>query len=80
MVLQPGNKLFGNRYTIVRKLGEGGFGITYEAKKSDGSSVVIKTLKDELLSYPDFKQFQEKFQSEALALAVCKHPLYPSNR
>ncbi|MBD2314273.1 GUN4 domain-containing protein [Desertifilum sp. FACHB-1129] len=74
MVLQPGNKLFGNRYTIIRKLGEGGFGITYEAKKSDGSSVVIKTLKDELLYHPNFKQFQDKFQGEALALAVCKHP------
>lgn len=74
MVLQPGYKLFGDRYTILKKLGDGGFGITYLAKKSDNTPIVIKTLKDDLLQHRDFKQFQDKFRDEALALALCKHP------
>ena len=45
MPMQPDMILYGDRYTIERKLGEGGFGITYLAKKHNGKQVVIKTLR-----------------------------------
>jgi len=40
--LQPGTKLLGGQYTIVRFLNSGGFGITYVAKDSLDRDVVIK--------------------------------------
>ena len=43
--LQPSTTLQGGKYRIERVLGQGGFGITYLAKrKSDGSKVAIKEL------------------------------------
>jgi serine/threonine protein kinase len=78
MVLPTGTKLYGNRYIIESKLGVGGFGITYLAKNRKGELVVIKTLKDEVMTDPDFADFREKYQhdfrDEALRLAVCRHP------
>ena len=74
MAWAAGEQLFGTRYTIEGKLGEGGFGITYLATKNNGKRVVIKTLKDELLQKKDFPQLRDKFRDEALRLAVCKHP------
>ena len=75
MVWTPGQGLNGDRYIIEAKLGEGGFGITYLAQKaSNGQRVVIKTLKDELLSDPDFARYRERFLEEAVKLSVCKHP------
>ena len=70
MVWQAGTQLFGNRYTIERQLGKGGFGITYLARQYDGKRVVIKTLKDEYLHE---WQLCDRFRDEALRLAVCKH-------
>jgi eukaryotic-like serine/threonine-protein kinase len=53
MVWTPGQGLNGDRYIIERKLGEGGFGVTYLAQKAQNRQrVVIKTLKDDLLSHP----------------------------
>ncbi|MBD1937227.1 serine/threonine-protein kinase [Microcoleus sp. FACHB-68] len=78
MVWHPGHQLYGNRYVIEKKLGEGGFGITYLAKDRQGKRVVIKTLKDEVMDNPDFADFRDKykhdFRDEALRLAVCRHP------
>lgn len=78
MVWPTGKNLHGNRYIIEKKLGEGGFGITYLAKNRNGEFVVIKTLKDEVMTDPDYADFREKyqrdFQYEAVRLAVCRHP------
>ena len=75
MVWTAGQRLNGDRYIIEDKLGEGGFGVTYLAQKAQNRQrVVIKTLKDELLSDPNFSIFRGKFRDEALRLYVCRHP------
>lgn len=78
MVWSAGKKLFGERYTIVRKLGEGGIGITYLAIDEENQPRVIKTLRQEILSDPQWKTQQKKlrqdFRDEAVRLAVCRHP------
>lgn len=78
MVWAAGQLLYGGRYAIEAQLGQGGFGITYLARDRKGNLVVIKTLKDEVLTDPEFTQFREKFQrdfrDEALRLALCRHP------
>lgn len=52
MVWNPGQELFGDRYIIKRKLGEGGIGITYLAKNQRGELRVIKTLREQILNHP----------------------------
>jgi serine/threonine protein kinase len=75
MVWTPGQGLNGDRYIIEGKLGEGGFGVTYLAQKAQNRQrVVIKTLKDELLSDPNFARYRDKFRDEALKLSLCRHP------
>lgn len=75
MVWTPGQGLNGDRYIIEGKLGEGGFGITYLAQKAQNRQrVVIKTLKDELLSDPNFARYRDRFRDEAVKLSVCRHP------
>lgn len=78
MAWQPGTKLYGDRYTIIRKLGEGGFGITFLARNRKGQDIVIKTLLDKILTDPNLVEFRDKylrdFKDEATRLAVCRHP------
>jgi serine/threonine protein kinase len=75
MVWEAGQRLNGDRYIIEAKLGEGGFGVTYLAQKaSNGQPVVIKTLKDELLSDLNFARYRDRFRDEAVKLSVCRHP------
>ncbi|MEG5040306.1 MULTISPECIES: serine/threonine-protein kinase [unclassified Microcoleus] len=75
MVWTPGQRLNGDRYIIEGKLGEGGFGVTYLAQKAQNRQrVVIKTLKDELLSDLNFARYRDKFRDEALLLSLCRHP------
>jgi serine/threonine protein kinase len=75
VVWEAGQGLNGDRYIIEGKLGEGGFGVTYLAQKAQNKQpVVIKTLKDELLSDPDFARYRERFLQEALLLSLCRHP------
>jgi len=75
MVWTPGQRLNGDRYIIEGKLGEGGFGITYLAQKAQNRQrVVIKTLKDELLSDRNFARYRDRFLEEALKLSLCRHP------
>jgi serine/threonine-protein kinase len=59
-------------YRIVRRLGEGGMGIVYLAKREDiGSLVAIKLLRDGLLS----PERRRRFASEQKTLARLEHPL-----
>jgi WD40 repeat protein len=78
MVWNPGQPLFGGRYFIERKLGEGGVGITFLARNQSNQLRVIKTLKEEILNDRAWKPHREKlrqdFRSEAVRLAVCRHP------
>ena len=78
MVWKPGHRLFGGRYIVQKKLGQGGFGITYLVKDRKGQLFVVKTLKDEVMNDPDFEEYRDKylrdFDREALKLAICRHP------
>ncbi|RUR85017.1 protein kinase [Chlorogloeopsis fritschii PCC 9212] len=78
MVWHPGQRLFGGRYILERRLGEGGIGLTYLAKTEHGELRVIKTLKEEILNNPAWKPHRDKlrldFRDEAVRLAVCRHP------
>jgi WD40 repeat protein/predicted Ser/Thr protein kinase len=78
MVFNPGQQLFGGRYIIDSKLGEGGIGITYLAKNKRGELRVIKTLREQILNHPAWLTKQNKlkqdFRDEALRLALCRHP------
>jgi serine/threonine protein kinase len=76
MVWQAGQSLFGNRYTIQRQIGDGGFAITYLAKDSKGLVWVVKTLKDEVITRKtdDLDKCLNDFREEALNLSLCRHP------
>ncbi|MDB9493647.1 serine/threonine-protein kinase [Spirulina major CS-329] len=78
MAWQSGQSLYGDRYTIRKKLGQGGFGITYLAEDGQGQQVVIKTLTDEIMNSlddtGDHDKFLRDFEKEALSLALCRHP------
>jgi serine/threonine protein kinase len=76
MAFQPDWRIDGEKYqyAIVRKLGEGGFGITYLAMRSDGKQVVIKTLNDEMQkNNRKSKKPQQQFIKEAVLLDGLKH-------
>ncbi|KAB8317160.1 protein kinase [Tolypothrix campylonemoides VB511288] len=78
MAWNPGQPLFGGRYIIERKLGEGGIGITYLARNQQDEFRVIKTLKEQILNHPDWVPhrsiLQQSFCEEALRLSLCRHP------
>ncbi|WP_448563947.1 serine/threonine protein kinase [Trichothermofontia sp.] len=74
MTWKAGDTLHGDRYTIERPLGVGGFGITYLARDYRDRQVVIKTLKESLRQEKDFSHRCDRFRDEALRLALCRHP------
>ncbi|MBA2663609.1 MAG: protein kinase [Bradymonadaceae bacterium] len=62
-------------YTLEGELGEGGFGVTYRARRAaDGREVVVKKLRIERLR--DWKSV-ELFEREAAVLRTLDHPLIP---
>jgi serine/threonine protein kinase len=63
------------RFLIKKRLGEGGFGITYLAEEpATGKQVVIKTLNANRQNAENFKDIQVKFVNEALTLTGLRHP------
>ncbi|WP_290602419.1 protein kinase [Anabaena sp. AL93] len=74
MIFTPGQKLFGDRYQIIREFGRGGFGITYLAEDNKGKQFVIKTLNENSQQSSDAEKLKADFKDEALKLATCTHP------
>lgn len=77
MVWQRGTKIFGNRYTIQKKLKVGGFGITYLVKDRQGKQWVLKTLNDKVMTDPEYIPYRDKFMRdfdrETAKIAICRH-------
>ncbi len=61
-----------DNYELIEKIGEGGFGIVYQAeqRKPMRRSVAIKILKPGM----DSKQVMARFEAERQALAIMDHP------
>ncbi|MFZ4763733.1 MAG: serine/threonine-protein kinase, partial [Roseimicrobium sp.] len=64
--------LIGGRYLLGSKLGEGGFGIVFEAEQTEPlrRTVAIKVLKPDM----DSRQVMARFDAERQTLAVLDHP------
>ena len=66
------NKILGNRYEILEKIGTGGMGNVFKAHDSKLDRIVaIKVLK---LEYNEDNNFIRKFKRESLAAASISHP------
>lgn len=67
-----GDTILGNRYEIIRKIGDGGMAFVYEAKdKLLNRTVAVKVLRPEFV---DDEEFLRKFKREAEAVASLSHP------
>jgi len=63
MLFSSGQKLYGDRYQIIKQIGEGSFGITYLAKDSKGKQVVVKTLNENSQNSSDVEQLKVSFKN-----------------
>ena len=85
----PNRRLLNQRYRVVRKLAEGGFGITYLADDSRGERYVVKEHFPTWFSYRDkatsrivpmqgeeerYGESMRDFHREAMQLSVLDHP------
>ena len=67
----PAGTLFGN-FEVVRKVGQGGMGVVYEAKhRQIGRKAAIKVMHREWAQRPDYT---ERFLNEARAVNIIQHP------
>lgn len=67
-----GETVLGNRYEIIKKIGDGGMAFVYEARdKLLNRTVAIKVLRPEFV---DDEEFLSKFKREAEAVASLSHP------
>lgn len=67
-----GETVLGNRYEIIKKIGDGGMAFVYEAKdKLLNRTVAVKVLRPEFV---DDAEFLGKFKREAEAVASLSHP------
>lgn len=67
-----GETVLGNRYEIIKKIGDGGMAFVYEARdKLLNRTVAIKVLRPEFV---DDEEFLTKFKREAEAVASLSHP------
>ncbi|MCW6037129.1 SUMF1/EgtB/PvdO family nonheme iron enzyme [Spirulina subsalsa FACHB-351] len=77
MVWQPGTRVFGDRYAIVKQIKKGGFGITYLVQDRQGRDWVLKTLKDEVMTEAEYIPYRDKFlrdfDRETAKIAICRH-------
>lgn len=75
--LEPGQTIAGlqGNFQVVRRCGEGGFGLTFEARDQQGRAVALKQLRFERLR--DWKAL-ELFEREGRALARLAHPAIPA--
>ena len=71
---KAGKKLDNDNYVVVKRLGKGGFGITYLARDKRSNLVAIKTLNEYARSDADKEKWKRDFYNEALRLAQCSHP------
>ncbi|WP_243147017.1 serine/threonine-protein kinase [Scytonema sp. UIC 10036] len=79
--IQPGQTL-GNRYFIVRQLGQGGFGRTYLAEDSNrfNELCVLKEFSPQVQTPYVLQKAEELFQREATVLYKLQHPQIPRFR
>jgi serine/threonine protein kinase len=64
-----------NSYSVIRELGEGGFGLTYLVEEIDSKKkVTIKTPNSIFSSEKDYQTYVRRFEGEGKTLAKISHP------
>ncbi|NER26369.1 MAG: serine/threonine protein kinase [Symploca sp. SIO1C4] len=78
MVWKEGQELQAGKYIIGKVLGQGGFGITYQALHTTlNQQVVIKTPNEYLQHDPDYDKYVKRFIKEARLIAKLSQDPHP---